>query len=77
MFKVNKSGINSKLNWPNYGEADTPTLFFPFENPDKNFWGYIDKIIPYLPFQIEEKYLRIANVNKQGEVRSFKKIVRP
>jgi hypothetical protein len=22
LFKVNKSGINSKWNWPNYGEAD-------------------------------------------------------
>jgi hypothetical protein len=73
----NQEYISNLLVWFSRGKSCSPTLFFPFENPDKNFWGYIDKIIPYLPFQIEEKYLRIANVNKQGEVRSFKKIVRP
>jgi hypothetical protein len=29
-----------------------------------------------LPFKLEEKYLRIAHVNKQGEIKSFKKIQR-
>jgi len=55
----------------------SPTIFFPFEIPDENFWSYLDKISLYLPFKIEEKYLRITHVNKKGEINSFKKIVRP
>ena len=73
----NQEHVSSLLVWFSRGKSCSPTLFFPFENPDKDFWGYVDRIIPYLPFQLEEKYLRIAHVNKQGEVKSFKKINRP
>lgn len=63
--------------WFSRGKSCSPTIFFPFEQADKIFWDYIDSIIPFLPFKLEEKYLKIAHVNKQGEVRSFKKIQRP
>jgi len=67
----------SLLVWFSRGKSCSPTLIFPFEQADQQFWNYIDSIAPYLPFRLEEKYLRIAHVNKQGEVRSFKKIQRP
>lgn len=65
------------LIWFSRGKACSPTLFFPFEQADKKFWNYIDSIVSFLPFILEEKYLRLAHINKQGEVSSFKKIYRP
>ena len=62
--------------WFSRGKSCSPTLFFPFEAVDEHFWNYIDKISNFLPFEFEEKYLRIAIVNKQGEIKSFKKINR-
>ena len=63
--------------WFSRAKSCSPTIFFPFEQADKQFWNYVDSMIPYLPFKLEEKYLKIAHVNKQGEVKSFKKIQRP
>ena len=73
----NQEHTSYLLIWFSRGKACSPTLFFPFEQADKDFWNYVDSIIPLLPFKLEEKYLRIAHVNKQGEVKSFKKIQRP
>ena len=63
--------------WFSRRKACSATLFFPFEEAGDAFWNYVDTIIPFLPFNLEEKYLRIACPNKQGEVKSFKKIQRP
>ncbi|MEO6719614.1 MAG: hypothetical protein ABIN67_04570 [Ferruginibacter sp.] len=52
-----------------------PTLYFPFQEADENFWNYIDVIKQYLPFTLEEKYLRLARI-KNESVSSFKKIER-
>jgi len=65
------------LIWFSRGKACSPTLFFPFEQANIDFWNYVDRIVPFLPFKLEEKYLRLAHVNKEGEVKSFKKIQRP
>ena len=73
----NQEHISDLCIWFSRGKACWPTLFFPFEQPNKEFWNYVDSIIPLLPFKLEEKYLRIAHVNKQGEIRSFRKIQRP
>jgi len=53
-----------------------PTLFFPFQEADENFWNYIDAIKQYLPFALEEKNLRLARIKNEW-VSSFKKIERP
>jgi hypothetical protein len=73
----NQVNVSSFLVWFSRGKACSPDIFFPFEQADKLFWAYVDSLIPYLPFNLEEKYLKIAHVNKEGEVRSFKKIQRP
>ncbi len=62
--------------WFSRGKSCSPTIFLPFENADKEFWNYIDTLSKLLPFRLEEKYLRVAHVNKQGDVKSFKKIGR-
>ncbi|TXH61993.1 MAG: hypothetical protein E6Q86_07520 [Tolumonas sp.] len=73
----NQAYTSYLIIWFSRGKACAPTLFFPFEQADKDFWKYIDSINSLLPFKLEEKYLRIAHVNKHGEVKSFKKIQRP
>jgi hypothetical protein len=72
----NQEHTSFLLIWFSRNKSCSPTLFFPFENADKDFWKYIDSIVPFLPFKLEEKYLRLAHINKQGEVNSFKKISR-
>jgi len=62
--------------WFSRSNSISPTIFFPFESPDEIFWNYLDKISEFLPFVLEEKYLKIAIVNRYGEVKSFKKIAR-
>jgi len=62
--------------WLSRSKSCSPTLFFPFEAADQKFWDYIDNLKQWLPFKLEEKYLRIAHVSKLGEVTSFKKIER-
>ena len=74
---VNQEYTSIFCIWFSRGKSCSPTIFFPFEQADKDFWTYVDSIKPFLPFNLEEKYLRIAHVNKQGEVKSFKKIQRP
>ncbi|MBX3256154.1 MAG: hypothetical protein KF862_18600 [Chitinophagaceae bacterium] len=73
----NQKHTSYLLIWFSRGKACSPTIFFPFEQAGKEFWNYVDSIIPLLPFKLEEKYLRIAHVNKQGQVKSFRKIQRP
>lgn len=79
---TNKQELPSQVHhsdmsvWFSRGKACSADLFFPFEKADKKFWNFIDSIIPFLPFKLEEKYLKIAHVNKQGEIKSFKKIQR-
>ncbi|MCY1513687.1 hypothetical protein D3C87_297390 [compost metagenome] len=73
----NQDNRTSLCIWFSRTKSCSPTLFFPFEQADLQFWNYVDSIAPYLPFKLEEQFLRIAHVNKQGEIKSFKKIQRP
>jgi hypothetical protein len=73
----NQDYVSSFGIWFSRGKACSPDLFFPFEEANQEFWNYLDTISKFFPFKLEERYLRIAHVNKQGEVMSFKKIERP
>jgi hypothetical protein len=52
-----------------------PTLFFPFPEANNSFWNYIDCIKYYLPFILDERFLRQARL-KDGQPSSFKKVSR-
>jgi hypothetical protein len=43
----------------------TPTLNFPFEEPTKEFWNYIEQIEPFFPFKWDNKNLRVLKPNKK------------
>ncbi|MEZ0131033.1 hypothetical protein AB9T88_15190 [Flavobacterium sp. LBUM151] len=52
-----------------------PTLFFPFEKDSEEFWSYFESLKPFLPFELDEKYLKLSRI-KNGKITSFKKIKR-
>ncbi len=62
--------------WLSKSKSIAPTIFFPFENANQTFWDYVDEISNWLPFKLEEKYLRIAIPNKAGEIKTFRRIHR-
>jgi hypothetical protein len=54
------------LIWLTRNSFCTPTLNFPFAQPDNDFWNYIKTVEPYLPFKLETKNLRWVKKNKKG-----------
>lgn len=62
--------------WLSRGKSCSPTIFLPLKMLTKNF-GII--LILYQSFflsNLKKKYLRLGHVNKQGDIKSFKKIGR-
>ncbi len=52
--------------WLTRNSVCSPTLNFPFRQPDKDFWDYVKEIEPYLPFKFDPKNLRLVTRNKKG-----------
>ncbi|MDP4263301.1 MAG: hypothetical protein Q8941_12305 [Bacteroidota bacterium] len=50
------------------------SLYFPFEKPTKGFTGYLNKIEKYLPFKLEQKYLRLGRPNKGRTANTYSKL---
>ena len=51
-----------------------PCIHFPFIEPGRDFWNYVNSIKPFLPFKFEEKVLRIVSANKKRTDNVWKKI---
>jgi len=67
------SGI---LFWLTKRNSICPSLCFSFEEPNENFLVYIKAVEPFLPFKLDQKYLRLGRSNKKAQqiyFRSFKK----
>lgn len=52
----------------------SPSLCFPYTQPDKDFWSYIDNIEKFIPFKFDKKYLRLGRSNKKGTANIFSKL---
>ena len=52
----------------------SPSLCFPYTQPDNDFWSYIDSIEKYIPFKFDKKYLRLGRSNKKGTENIFSKL---
>jgi len=70
----NQQFTSSLLIWLSRSNCVSPSLCFPFEEPDGKFWSYIDSIEPFLPFKLEQKYLRLGRSNKKGTSNVFSKL---
>jgi hypothetical protein len=65
---------SSLLIWLTRSNCVSPSLCFPFTEPDKDFWGYVDSIEKFIPFKFDRKYLRLGRPNKKGTANVFSKI---
>jgi hypothetical protein len=64
------------LFWLGRSNKCTMNFWFPFQTPGVDFWTYLKKIEPYLPFMIEEKYLKTGRPNKDRTRHIFSKILK-
>ena len=51
-----------------------PSLCFPFVEPSEEFWDYANGIQKFLPFKLDQKYLRLGRSNKKGTSNMFTKL---
>jgi hypothetical protein len=72
----NQSNKSSILVWLSRSCSCSPTLYLPFDTADQSFKSYVDKTQPYLPFKLEEKYLRLGRLNKSKNRYTFTKLGR-
>lgn len=70
----NQENQSSILFWLGRSNNCAMTFWFPFQTPGADFWNYLKKIGPYLPFMIEEKYLKTGRPNKDRTRHIFSKI---
>ena len=52
----------------------SPDLYFPFDKVDSEFRDYLNDADRFLPFKLEEKYLRLGRPNKNRSEHVFTKI---
>lgn len=70
----NQQYTSSLLIWLTRSNCVSPSLCFPFTEPNKEFWNYIDSIEENIPFKFDRKYLRIGRSNKKGTANMFLKL---
>lgn len=74
-IKLPNQSINSMiLFWLSRSSNCSPLIYFPFETNSLEFYEYLEKIKPFLPFKLEHKYLRIGIKNKKGNY-YFRKVI--
>lgn len=71
----NQEKQSSLLIWLSRNCICSPDFYFPFEKADENFKRTIEKLEPFLPFKLEEKYLRLGRPNRTRTQYIFTKIV--
>ena len=70
----NQQYPSSLLIWLTRSNCVSPSLCFPFTQPDNDFWNYIDGIEKLVPFKFDKKYLRLGSSNKKGTANMFSKL---
>lgn len=70
----NQQCDSSILIWLSKSNSINATLYFPFEEPNKEFWNYLNSIANFIPFKFDHKYLRLVRPNKKGTANIFSKL---
>jgi hypothetical protein len=70
----NQEQKSSLLIWLSRNCVCSPAFYFPFEQADENFNRTIERLKPFLPFKLEEKYLRLGRPNKARTQYIFTKL---
>jgi len=70
----NQQSKSSIMVWLSRSCSCSPDLCIPFDTADQKFKDYLNKIDAYLPFKLEEKYLRLGRPNKNRTQYTFTKL---
>lgn len=70
----NQEEQSSLLIWLSRNCVCSPDIYIPFGQADENFKKIIEKLEPFLPFKLEEKYLRLGRINKSKTQYIFAKL---
>jgi hypothetical protein len=70
----NQEQKSSLMIWLSRNCVCSPDFYLPFEQADENFKWTIEKLKPFLPFKLEEKYLRLGRPNKAKTQYIFTKL---
>lgn len=69
--------VNSSLMiWLSRSCSCSPDFYFPFQQASIEFYDYLKRIEPVLPFHLETKYLRLGKPNKKGSDYIFTRIIK-
>jgi len=60
----NQKNESSLLIWLSRTCFCSPLFYFPFEQAGNEFHDYLNNIKPFIPFKLEDKYLRLGRTNK-------------
>ena len=69
----NQDSYSNLMIWISNTVICSPMLDFPFESKD-DFWSYLNKIEPFIPFELRRKHLRIVRPNKNKTGFIYKKL---
>lgn len=70
----NQEEKSSLMVWLSRNCVCSPDFYFSFEAADQEFYQYLQSIESYLPFKLEEKYLRLGRPNKSKTRFTFTKL---
>jgi len=70
----NQQFTSSVLLWLTKSNCVAPSLCFPFIEPNKQFWDYVNSIEKFFPFKFDNKFLRLGRSNKKGTSNTFSKL---
>ena len=70
----NQQYSSSLLIWLSRSNSVSPSLCFPFSQPDKDFWNYIENTESLFPFKFDAKHLRLVHSNKKGTANMYSKL---
>ncbi|SMC60829.1 hypothetical protein [Pedobacter nyackensis] len=70
----NQQYISSFLIWITRNSCVSASLCFPFNEPNQEFWNYVNSIKPYIPFKFDSKHLRLGRSNRKGASNMFSKL---
>ena len=70
----NQEEKSSLMIWLSRNCVCSADLYFPFEEANENFNKTVQKLTPFFPFKLEEKYFRLGKLNKSKTQYSFTKL---
>lgn len=71
---ANQELSSSIMIWLSRSCLCSPNIYFPFEQPNLEFYNYLKEIENSLPFKLEQKYLRLGRTNKTKTAHIFSKL---